>query len=58
MQKSCSLIYFHKRIQKSTLNYWEIKYGDFIEKVLMIIFEFLCFINYDYSIIDSAKFTY
>jgi len=44
------------RIPKSTLNYWEIKHGDIIEKVLIVIFSILFFIDYDYSIMDSTKF--
>ena len=54
--ESYSLIYLHIRIPKSTLNYWEIKHGDIIEKVLITIFSILLFIDYDYSIMDSTKF--
>jgi hypothetical protein len=54
--ESYSLIYLHIRIPKSTLNYWEIKHGNLIEKVLIVIFSILLFIDYDYSIMDSTKF--
>ena len=45
------------RIPKSTLHYWEVRHGDIVGEVLRALFKLLSPIEYDYSIIDSTKFT-
>jgi hypothetical protein len=52
-----SLIYLGVRIPKSTLHYWEVRHGDIVGEVLKIIFKLLNLIEYDYSVVDSTKFT-
>jgi len=50
-----STVYFS--VPKSTLHYWEMRHGDIVERVLRILFKLLSLIEYDYSIINSTKFT-
>ena len=52
-----STAYLGVRIPKSTLHYWEMRHGDIVEEVLRILFRLLSLIEYDYSIMDSTKFT-
>jgi len=44
-------------VPKSTLHYWEMRHGDIVKRVLRMLFRLLSLIEYDYSIIDSTKFT-
>jgi len=52
-----SLIYFGIRVPNSILHYWELKHGDLLENVLKTLFNYLYYIEYDYSVMDSTKFT-
>jgi hypothetical protein len=45
------------RIPKSTLHYWEVRHGDVVEEVLKALFRLLSLMDYDYSVINSTKFT-
>jgi hypothetical protein len=45
------------RIPKSTLHYWEVRHGDVVGEVLKALLKLLTKMDYDYSVIDSTKFT-
>jgi hypothetical protein len=45
------------RIPKSTLHYWEVRHGDVVWEVLKVLLRLLSTIDYDYSVVDSTKFT-
>ena len=45
------------RILKSTLHYWEVRHGDVVGEVLKAFLGLLTYMDYDYSVIDSTKFT-
>ncbi len=51
-----SLTYFGVRVPKSTLHYWELRHGDVVG-VLRILLRCLCHMEYDYSVMDSTKLT-
>jgi len=55
--ESLSQTYLGVRIPKSTLHYWEVKHGDVVVEVLKTLFRLLTYMDYDYSVIDSTKFT-
>jgi hypothetical protein len=55
--ESCSSTYFHERIPRSTLSYWENHHGFLIKHVLEVLFGILCLLSYDYTVLDSTKFT-
>ena len=52
-------MHFGERIprSRSTLSYWELNYGFLVEEVLKVLFGFLCLLEYDYTVLDSTKFT-
>jgi hypothetical protein len=45
------------RILKSTLHYQEVRHREVVGEVLKALLRPLSFMNYDYSVIDSMKFT-
>jgi hypothetical protein len=55
--ESLSLTYLGVRIPKSTLHYWEVRHGDMVGEVLNVLLRLLSTIDYDYSVVDSTKFT-
>ena len=55
--ESLSQTHLGVRIPKSTLHYWEVKHGDVVEEVLKALLKLLTQMDYDYSVIDSTKFT-
>jgi hypothetical protein len=55
--ESLSLTYLGVRIPKSTLRYWEVRHGDMVGEVLNVLLRLLSTIDYDYSVVDSTKFT-
>jgi hypothetical protein len=55
--ESLSQVYLGVKIPKSTLHYWEVRHGDVVEEVLKALFRLLSLMDYDYSVIDSTKFT-
>jgi hypothetical protein len=55
--ESLSKTYLAVRIPKSTLHYWEVRHGDMVWEVLKVLLGLLSTIDYDYSVVDSTKFT-
>ncbi|MCC6019076.1 MAG: hypothetical protein LM601_08590 [Candidatus Verstraetearchaeota archaeon] len=55
--ESLSQIHLGVRIPKSTLHYWEARHGDVVREVLKVLLRLLSTIDYDYSVVDSTKFT-
>jgi hypothetical protein len=55
--ESLSKTHLAVRIPKSTLHYWEVRHGDVVGEVLKALLRLLSFMDYDYSVIDSTKFT-
>jgi hypothetical protein len=55
--ESLSQTHLGVRIPKSTLHYWEVRHGDVVVEVLKALFRLLTQMDYDYSVIDSTKFT-
>jgi hypothetical protein len=55
--ESLSQIHLGVRIPKSTLHYWEVRHGDVVREVLKVLLRLLSTIDYDYSVMDSTKFT-
>jgi hypothetical protein len=55
--ESLSLTHLGVRIPKSTLHYWEVRHGDVVWEVLRKLFTLLTNMDYEYSVIDSTKFT-
>jgi hypothetical protein len=55
--ESHALIHIHKRIPKSTLNYWEINCGFLLKFLLEELFKVIRFIRYDYIVLDPTKST-
>jgi hypothetical protein len=55
--ESLSKTHLGVRIPKSTLHYWEVRHGDVVGEVLKALLRLLSFMDYDYSVIDSTKFT-
>jgi len=55
--ESLSKTYLAVRIPKSTLHYWEVKHGDVVVEVLKTLLRLLTLMDYDYSVVDSTKFT-
>jgi len=55
--ESLSKTYLAVRIPKSTLHYWEVKHGDVVGEVLKTLLRLLTQMDYDYSVVDSTKFT-
>jgi hypothetical protein len=55
--ESYALICIHETIPKSTLNYWEINCGFLLKSLLEELFKVIRFIRYDYTVLDSTKFT-
>jgi hypothetical protein len=55
--ESLSQTHLGVRIPKSTLHYWEVKHGDVVVEVLKTLSRLLSLMDYDYSVIDSTKFT-
>jgi hypothetical protein len=45
------------RIPKSTIHYWEVRHGDVVGEVLKALLRLLSLMDYDYSVVDSTKFT-
>jgi hypothetical protein len=45
------------RIPKSTIHYWEARHGDVVGEVLKALLRLLSLMDYDYSVVDSTKFT-
>jgi hypothetical protein len=45
------------RMPKSTLHYWEVRHEDVVGEVLKALLMLLTHIDYDYSVVDSTKFT-
>jgi hypothetical protein len=55
--ESLSKTHLSVRIPKSTLHYWEARHGDVAVEVLKALLKLLTQMDYDYSVIDSTKFT-
>ncbi|MEM3061760.1 MAG: hypothetical protein QW265_05080, partial [Candidatus Bathyarchaeia archaeon] len=55
--ESWASLYFNERIPRSTLSYWELNYGFLVSRLLGIMLGLLCLISYDYTVLDSTKFT-
>jgi hypothetical protein len=55
--ESLSQTHLAVRIPKSTLHYWEVRHGDVVVEVLKALLRLLSLMDYDYSVIDSTKFT-
>jgi hypothetical protein len=55
--ESLSLTHLGVRVPESTLHYWEVRYGDVVGEVLKAFLSLLSTIDYDYSVVDSTKFT-
>jgi hypothetical protein len=55
--ESLSQTHLGVRIPKSTLRYWEVRHGDMVGEVLNVLLRLLSTIDYDYSVVDSTKFT-
>jgi hypothetical protein len=55
--ESLSKTHLGVRIPKSTLHYWEVKHGDVVVEVLKALLKLLTQMDYDYSVVDSTKFT-
>jgi hypothetical protein len=51
--ESLSLTHLGVRIPKSTLHYWEVRHGEVLKALLRL----LSFMYYDYSVVDSTRFT-
>jgi hypothetical protein len=45
------------RIPKSTIHYWEARHGDVVGELLKALLRLLSLMDYDYSVVDSTKFT-
>ncbi|MCL7384464.1 MAG: hypothetical protein LZ174_09275 [Thaumarchaeota archaeon] len=45
------------RIPKSTLHYWKVRHGDMVVEVLKTLLKLLSLMDYNYSVVDSMKFT-
>lgn len=55
--ESCSSMHLNERIPKSTLSYWEINHGSIVMVVLTALFGVLRLLSYDYTVLDSTRFT-
>jgi hypothetical protein len=55
--ESLSQTHLGVRIPKSTLRYWEVRHGDVVGEVLKALLRLLSLMDYDYSVVDSTKFT-
>jgi hypothetical protein len=55
--ESLSKTHLGVRLPKSTLHYWEVRYGDVVVEVLKILLRLLSYMDYDYSVVYSTKFT-
>jgi hypothetical protein len=55
--ESLSQTHLGVRIPKSTLHFWEVRHGDVVVEVLKILLRLLSYMDYDYSVVDSTKFT-
>jgi len=55
--ESLSLTHLGVRIPKSTLRYWEARHGDVVGEVLKALLRLLSLMDYDYSVVDSTRFT-
>jgi hypothetical protein len=55
--ESLSQTHLGVRIPKSTLRYWEARHGDVVGEVLKALLRLLSLMDYDYSVVDSTRFT-
>ncbi|MCL7394249.1 MAG: hypothetical protein LZ169_05445 [Thaumarchaeota archaeon] len=55
--ESLSQTHLGVRIPRSTLHYWEVRRGDVVVEVLKALLRLLTHVDYDYSVVDSTKFT-
>jgi hypothetical protein len=55
--ESLSQTHLGVRIPRSTLHYWEVRRGGVVVEVLKAILRLLTHVDYDYSVVDSTKFT-
>jgi hypothetical protein len=55
--ESLSKTHLGVRIPKSTLHYWEVRHGEVVVEVLKTLLKLLTQMDYDYSVVDSTKFT-
>jgi hypothetical protein len=55
--ESLSQTHLGVRIPKSTLRYWEARHGDMVGEVLKALLRLLSLMDYDYSVVDSTRFT-
>ena len=55
--ESLSQTHLGIRIPRSTLHYWEVRRGDVVVEVLKALLRLLTHVDYDYSVMDSTKFT-
>jgi hypothetical protein len=55
--ESLSQTHLGVRIPRSTLHYWEVRRGGVVVEVLKALLSLLSLMDYDYSVMDSTKFT-
>ncbi len=55
--ENISIMILGERIPKSTLSYWEVNHNRLVKDVLEALLGILRLVSYDYTVLDSTKFT-